>query len=129
MIFVTPKIKVYIKVDSSRNIIAIVSSIFLTDTTGWIEIDAGIGDRFVHAQGNYLPVPCLNEHGLPNYKYIPGGDPPFEERTEEEKAAELAALPPPPVSETDLLKAQVQALTERGEFLEDVIAELAMMLL
>lgn len=35
----------------------------------------------------------------------------------------------PPMSETALLKAQVQALTERGEFLEDVIAELAMMTL
>ncbi len=33
----------------------------------------------------------------------------------------------PEVDETALLKAQVQALSERGEFLEDCIAEMAML--
>jgi hypothetical protein len=48
---------------------------------------------------------------------------------DEGNAVDPSAHAPPSVDEITLLRAQVQALTERGEFLEDVIAELAMMVL
>lgn len=64
------KVKVYIKVDENNNIIAINSSIFLKDTTNWIEIDEGFGDKFCHAQGNYLEKPIKDIKNDWNYKYI-----------------------------------------------------------
>lgn len=46
---------VYISVREDGAVSAINSDSFLVDTTGWIKIDEGHGDRFHHAQGNYLP--------------------------------------------------------------------------
>ena len=65
-------VKVYIKIDEESNITEVGSSIFIEDTEGWIEIDEGSGDRYVHAQGNYLPRPIKTEDGLPRYKYVNG---------------------------------------------------------
>ena len=45
---------VYVRIDDMDRIISINSSAFLTDTSGWIEIDRGFGDKYHHAQGNYL---------------------------------------------------------------------------
>ena len=64
------KFKVYIKINEDNNIIEINSSKFLSDTTDWIEIDEGFGDKFCHAQCNYLSKP-ISEFGKGwNYKYI-----------------------------------------------------------
>lgn len=65
-------IKVYVKLNESKEIIDIASSIFLNDTTGWVEIDSGEGDRYAHAQGNYLEKPLADEHGRYNYKLVDG---------------------------------------------------------
>ncbi|MBQ9792096.1 MAG: hypothetical protein IJW28_05925 [Clostridia bacterium] len=48
------KIDVYIKLNEFDEIIDIASSEFLIDVTGYIKIDSGIGDRFRHAQSQYL---------------------------------------------------------------------------
>lgn len=61
--------KVYIKIDCKNHITDINSEIFIEDTSDWIEIDDGDGDRYVHAQGNYLPKPLINDIGYYNYKY------------------------------------------------------------
>ena len=61
--------KVYVKLNEENEITEVASSIFLEDTEGWIEIDEGIGDRYAHAQNNYLNGPTLNEEGLPRYRY------------------------------------------------------------
>lgn len=61
------KIKVYIKVNEKNEITEMTSSIFLKDTTGWIEIDEGFGDRFAHAQNQYFPGGLVDDDG--NYKY------------------------------------------------------------
>ena len=45
--------RVFIKTDSQDRITAVNSEIFISDLSGWTEIDSGDGDRFVHAQGNY----------------------------------------------------------------------------
>lgn len=63
---------VYIKTDIENRIIAINSSAFLFDTTGWIQIDEGIGDRYHHAQGNYLEKGLVDEYGRYNYRYVDG---------------------------------------------------------
>lgn len=64
--------KVYVKTDNGGIITAVNSSAFLYDTTGWTEIDEGTGDRYHHAQGNYLDKPLADENGIYNYLLIDG---------------------------------------------------------
>ena len=122
---------VYVKVDESNRITAINSSEFLTDVTGWTEIDSGYGDKYHHAQGNYFDKPLCDERGICRYKLVDGKP---VERTQEEMDADYV---PPEVKPTDeerisklesekkLLTAQVQALSDRNDFMEDCIAEMA----
>ena len=65
-------IEVYVKVNEENCITEINSAIFLTDTTGWIKIDEGHGDKYAHAQGNYLNKPICDEQVRYNYKLIDG---------------------------------------------------------
>lgn len=85
--------KVYIRVDAENRIKAINSDDFVTDTSGWILIDEGRGDRYHHAQGNYLSLPLVTEEGAFQYKYVDGE---VIERTAEEIQADIDAIPPPP---------------------------------
>ena len=62
--------KVYIKVNEEGYITDISSSAFIQDVNGWTEIDEGYGDKYHHAQGNYLPTPIMTEDGEYGYKYI-----------------------------------------------------------
>lgn len=119
-----PNIKVYIRTDGVGNVTAVASSIFLSDTYGWTEIDEGTGDRFTHAQGNYFDRPLMNDSGICRYKYVNGK---ISEKTEDEMVEEIDALPAPPPTEAELLRAQLAAISERNEFLEDCIAEMAAM--
>lgn len=64
--------KVYIKINEYGVITAINSSAFLSDTTDWIEVDEGYGDRFHHAQGNYLLTSLIDENGFYQYEYEDG---------------------------------------------------------
>lgn len=120
---------VYVKTDDTGRITAINSDAFVIDLTGWTKIDEGYGDRHHHAQGNYLDGPLYDERGICRYKLADGAVAP---RTQEEMDADYVLPAPPPKtnaeleSENTLLKAQVKALSDRGEFLEDVIAEMAM---
>lgn len=86
--------KVFIVVDEQK-IVDVNSSAFLSDTTGWVEIDEGIGDRYHHAQNNYFPKPKYDERGIPRYAYVPDGSPKWRERTQEEMDADY--VPPEPV--------------------------------
>lgn len=63
---------VYIKVDSEKRVIDINSSAFISDTVDWTEIDRGEGDRYHHAQGNYLPLSLMTPEGYYRYKYDNG---------------------------------------------------------
>ena len=122
---------VYVKVDESNRITAINSSEFLADVTGWTEIDSGYGDKYHHAQSNYFDKPLCDERGICRYKLVNGRT---VERTQEEMDADYV---PPEVNPTDterilqlesekkLLAAQVQALSDRNDFMEDCIAEMA----
>lgn len=122
---------VYVKVDEFNRVTSINSSEFLTDVTGWTEIDSGFGDKYHHAQGNYFAQPIMDKRGVYRYKLVNGRP---VERTQEEMDADYV---PPEVKPTDeerisqlesekkLLTAQVQALSDRNDFMEDCIAEMA----
>ena len=75
-------IKVYIKTDQNGIIIDINSSIFLNNIEGYIQIDEGSGDKYAHAQGNYLDKHLVDESSRFNYKFEDGK---VLELTEEEK--------------------------------------------
>lgn len=67
-----PPIKVYIKINSNNEITDINSEIFIRDLTNWIEIDSGFGDKYAHAQSQYLEKGLISEEGNYNYKYENG---------------------------------------------------------
>lgn len=73
--------RVFIKIDSKNRITAVNSEIFISDILGWVEIDNGDGDKYAHAQGNYLPKPLTTSEGYYRYKYDNGN---VVERSEDE---------------------------------------------
>ena len=52
---------VYIMPDADGRILDITSDAFLTDPTGWRPVASGSGDRYHHAQGNFLPEDVCRE--------------------------------------------------------------------
>lgn len=123
----TTKIKVYIQTDSNKTVIAINSSIFLQDTTGWIEIDEGNGDKYSHAQSQYLEKGLVDEKGRFNYKY----DTELMELTEAEKEILFPPAPilPTPeemvIAEMSMSMAQMQA--ENNQVIAELSTALAML--
>ena len=126
--------KVYVLPDADGRITRIDGGITvgnIRDFTGWVLIDEGTGDRYNLCQGNYLPGPLTDDRGIYRYKLVDGKP---VERTQEEMDADYV---PPEVKPTDaerisklesekkLLTAQVQALSDRNDFMEDCIAEMA----
>lgn len=123
--------KVLVRMDDAGCVVAINSNVFITDTTGWMEIDSGYGDKYHHAQGNYFDKPLCDERGIYRYKLVDGKP---VERTQEEMDADYVEPEVKPTdaerilqleSEKKLLTAQVQALSDRNDFMEDCIAEMA----
>lgn len=80
------KYYVYIRVDDAGRLVDINSNAFLMGTDGWMEIDHGCGDRYHHAQGNYLPRTLVDDRGI--YRYKLDGDT-IRERTAEEMEADV----------------------------------------
>ena len=115
--------KVFAKIDTNGCIIGINSDAFLQDTNAWTQIDEGEGDKYHHAQGNYLSGPLATLEGIPRYKLDRGK---VWERTAAEIQADIDAIPPPPPDPPDALKAQVAELENRNEMYADLIQELAM---
>lgn len=89
---------VYVQTDGAARIVSINSSEFLDDTTGWVQIDEGTGDKYHHAQGNYFPLPIVTEGGAYRYKLADGV---AVECTAEEIAEQEAALQPETPAPTD----------------------------
>ena len=85
--------KVYVKPDEIGRITTVNSDAFLPDTDGWTQIDEGDGDKFMHAQGNYLSKSLITDEGVYRYMIVKGK---VTERTAAEIAADVAAIPPPP---------------------------------
>ena len=97
---------VYVRIDDMDRIVSINSSAFLTDTSGWIEIDRGFGDKYHHAQGNYFPLSLYEDRGIPRYKLVESKP---VERTQEEIDADYVEPVPQP-SETDIALVELAEL-------------------
>lgn len=104
---------VYLKTDAEGRITAINSSTFLLDTDGWTLIDTGVGDKYHHAQGNYLDKPLMDERGVLRYK-LDGGK--VAERTQAEMDADYTQ----PVTQPDLAE-QVAQLQESNRQLQEAL--------
>lgn len=104
---------VYVKVNTKSQIVAVNSSAFLKNTEGWVKIDEGSGDRYHHAQGNYLENGLYTEDGVPRYKLADGKP---VERTEEERQADrvekVSLIPSPSASAAELLRVVFDAQRE-----------------
>ena len=94
---------VYIKLDSQNRVIAVNSSAFLEDSTGWTKIAEGYGDKYHHAQSNYFPMPIMDERGIWRYKLEDGN---AIERTQEEMDVDYVEPTHTP-SQLDIIEAQV----------------------
>lgn len=66
------KNKVLITIDERNLVTAIGSDIFIIDINGWIVIDEGTGDKFAHAQSNYLKHDLFDYQCRNNYIYESG---------------------------------------------------------
>ena len=121
---------VYVQTDERKRIVSVNSSAFVSAEWG-TEIDSGFGDKYHHAQGNYFPSGIYTQDGIPRYKLVENA---AQERTEEEIQTDRDAIPAPIVpptnaeleAENKMLRAQLQAATDRQDFVEDCIAEMAM---
>lgn len=109
--------KVYARIDAKRRVTGIDSSAFLTDTAGWTLIDEGEGDRYHHAQANYLPEELLDDNGVWRYK-LDELDRPVE-RTAEERAEDT-----PPADDPVDYAEEIKALKEDNRQLKEALSSL-----
>lgn len=103
--------KVYVKIDTENRIIAVNSGNFLSDLSGWTEIDEGEGDRYNLAQSHYFPLTLTDESGIYRYKLVDGN---AVERSAEEMAADRAEIvvPAPEPTTGERLDALEAAMLE-----------------
>jgi hypothetical protein len=66
--------KVYIELNEDKQITSINSEIFLSneEMQAMKNIDEGEGDKYVHAQSQYLENGLIDKYGRYNYKYVEG---------------------------------------------------------
>ena len=62
-------IGVYVKLNNNKEVVEINSDIFIKDTTNWIKIDSGYGDKYAHAQSQYFDKPLIDNDGKYSYKF------------------------------------------------------------
>lgn len=99
------KIKVYVKINENNIITDINSSIFLNNIEGYMQIDEGSGDKYAHAQGNYLEKSLVDESGRFNYKFEDGK---VLELTEEEKNTLFPKTEVPPSKQEEINSALLE---------------------
>lgn len=88
-----PPWKVLVRTDDAGRVVDINSNAFVQDTDGWVQIDSGHGDRYHHAQGNYLPGTLVDERGVYRYALEDGA---IVERTQEEMDVDYTPTDPAP---------------------------------
>lgn len=87
------KYSVYVKTDETGRIVAVNSDAFLSSLDGWQKIAEGNGDKFHHAQGNYLDFPLADENGVYRYELKNGK---IKERKKKDMEADVQARPKQP---------------------------------
>lgn len=111
---------VLIQMDGKNRVTAINSSGF-ADGDGWTQIDEGYGDKYHHAQSNYLPMPLTDERGVYRYKLVDGL---VAQRTQAEMDADFDALPAPPLTTEE----RVNNVEQRTDALESANDDLILMM-
>lgn len=81
---------VYVKTDETGRVIGINSDAFLSSLDGWTKIAEGHGDKFHHAQGNYLDLPLTDENGVYRYELKNGK---IKERKKKDMEADVQEQP------------------------------------
>ena len=117
--YIQQRYTVYVQTDGAGCITAVNSSAFVGGDWG-TEIDSGLGDKYHHAQGNYLDGPLYTADGIPRYKLVDGN---AVERTEAEIEADRAALPEPGPTADERLRADVDELREALDMLLTGVTE------
>lgn len=102
---------VYVKPNENNYITSVNSSAFLSDPTGWVEIDRGNGDKYHHAQGNYFPESIMTMGGAYRYKLVDGE---VVECTPEEIAQQEEANKPVPVEPEGSVWDELDAAYQEG---------------
>lgn len=115
---ITANYIVYVQTNTRGYVTAINSSAFVTDPSGWTEIDQGTGDKYHHAQGNYLPGPLMTMGGAYRYKLVDGK--PKECTPEEIQAQEEANKPLQEPSIDDRVKGLEEAATTQEESIRNL---------
>ena len=66
--------RVFVAMDTNNYVTSINSEIFLSqeEMDSMTEIDKGQGDKYAHAQSQYLEKGLVDEHGRYNYKFVEG---------------------------------------------------------
>ena len=90
--------KVLVQVDDASRVTAINSGAFISDETGWTVVDVGTGDRYHHAQNNYLTYPLIDDRGVYRYKFVDGM---VVQRTQTEMDTDYTNQPDPEPSEEE----------------------------
>lgn len=111
---------VLVRTDSKNRVTAINSSGF-AEGSGWMQIDEGYGDKYHHAQSNYLPMPLTDERGVYRYKLVDGL---VAQRTQAEMDADFDALPAPPLTTEE----RVNNVEQRTDALESANDDLILMM-
>lgn len=96
--------KVYIELNEDKQITSINSEIFLSneEMQAMTNIDEGEGDKYAHAQSQYLEKGLVDEHGRYNYKFTEGK---IVEISEDEKSKTVQ--PEQQATAQDKIEAQV----------------------
>lgn len=111
---------VLVRTDSENRVTAINSSGF-AEGSGWMQIAEGYGDKYHHAQNNYLPKPLTDERGVYRYKLVDGL---VAQRTQAEMDADFDALPAPPLTTEE----RVNNVEQRTDALESANDDLILMM-
>lgn len=121
--------RLFAALDVRNNIVGLNTNNMIGNS-GWIEITEEA--LTAHTNMTYFQIASklVDDIGIFLYKYVDGF---VDRRTQSEIDSDVELIPiftPDKLSilteENILLKAQIQALSDRGEFIEDCIAEMAM---
>lgn len=109
--------KVLVQTDDTGRVTAINSDAFVSGD-GWTQIDEGEGDRYRHAQNNYLFEPLTDERGVYRYKLVDGM---VTQRTQAEMDADFDARPAPPPTTEERMNALESANDDLILMMADLI--------
>lgn len=109
--------KVLVQTDNDGRVTAINNDIFV-NSAGWITIDEGKGDRYRHAQNNYLQKPLMDERGVYRYKLVDGM---VTQRSQKEMDADFDAQPAQPPTTEERMNALESANDDLILMMADLI--------